>query len=229
MGMWQLAVCICILAVFAEKGHSQIPTICANEDDFTGSICCPNDCGEHGECVDVQLPTHFDPNSTDVRSNWPHYFNRTCKCDENYFGVNCSRCKYGHFGENCMEKEVIARKSVQDLTPAEWRDYINIIKMTRNYDSGYVVITGETTKPTCSPPSDSIKYDVKLYNFFAWLHHYAAKDNGKSMSCNCMILYRGEMKRIELQSTWGCCFFVFVLDRLMAKYFKLGRPWVQQV
>ena len=194
--MWLLAVWICVLALFPEKGRTQIPTICANEGNLTNLVCCPNECGEsqgHGRCADIELPT-FDFNTTDVRKNWPHYFTRVCECSENYFGVECSRCKYGHFGENCTEKKIIARKSVNDLTAEEWSDYIDVINMTRTHPSGYVVILNESV--TGSPVTD-LRDDVKLYDFFAWLHHYAAKDNERGMLIN----HGGILKDIKVKGS----------------------------
>ena len=180
MGMWlQLAVCLSLLALLPERVWSQIPSVCAKRDNFENSICCPDECGENGRCVDVQLPPAFDSSSSDVKGNWPHYFTRACKCFGNYHGVSCSRCKYGYFGETCTETEVIPRKSVLDLTAEDWSDYIKTIKMTRTYDSGYVVITSENPTGN-SPPAEDMKRNVSLYNLFVWVHNYAAR----GMSCN---------------------------------------------
>lgn len=166
------AVCTLVIALSSQV-NSQIPTACANERSLQTLTCCPDDCGgdNRGECVDIGVPHNMTSN--DVRDNWPHYFTRACSCMGNYAGVDCTRCKYGYYGTNCNQKQVIARQSIHDLDDEEWTDYINILKMTRTCDSGYKIVLAE------SPPgtSDIDMADVTLYNFFVWSHHFAAKNN----------------------------------------------------
>ena len=170
------AVWIGLLLWLPKEGSSQIPTVCSTASHLTNMTCCPDDCGQaegHGQCEDIPLPSTFSMASTDVRHNWPHYFTRACKCSGNYYGVDCSRCKYGYFGDNCEQKQVLARKSVQDLTAAEWSDYAEILKMARSYNSGYIVVLSETQPGT----ADLETADIDLYDFFVWQHHYSSKDN----------------------------------------------------
>ena len=183
MGMWLLAASICCLAVFPEKGHAQIPAVCATADNLQRMVCCPDNCGQdegRGECVDVRPPM-FDSNSTDVRGNWPHYFTRACNCSGNYYGVDCTRCKYGYYGDSCELKQKLERRSTENLSVIEWNNYINILKMARNYDSDYAIVVRELENTTIGA-TEIASHTVRtnLYNFFVWLHHYSAKDNERT-------------------------------------------------
>ena len=155
--------------------NSQIPKVCANANSLQNMECCPSDCGNtsgRGMCVDVQpLP---DIRSCDVRFNWPHYFRRICQCNDNYGGYDCSRCKYGYYGSDCSMKNTIPRKNILNITDSELEEYIEILQMTRTYNSGYVVVLNESR-----PGRTNVKVvnDVYLYNLFIWLHHFSARDS----------------------------------------------------
>ena len=130
-----------------------------------------------GTCttLNLNLPSSGFTHIT-VRDNWPYYYTQVCTCNNNYAGVDCSRCKYGYYGDNCTQSMVLPRRPISDLTDKEWTDYIDILKMTKNYTSGYFVFVEEpdgagvdlTSLPTTV---------VELYDLFTWQHHYAAKDN----------------------------------------------------
>ena len=62
--------------------------------------CCPvtadGVCGGEagrGECASVNFDRHSN-DTTNVRVNWSHYHTRICKCNGNFGGYDCSRCKY---------------------------------------------------------------------------------------------------------------------------------------
>ena len=72
-----------------------------------------------------------------------------------------------------MEKQIIARASLEDRTSEDWIEHNQIINLTRTYDSGYSVVLEE-----CVPGTPNImKASVTVYQLFIWLHHYSAKDN----------------------------------------------------
>ena len=162
------------IIIIAQNVNSQIPTKCTDRDSLLNLECCPDNCGadkSRGRCVNLDLPHNMG--SMDVRENWPHYFTRACNCTGNYGGVDCSRCKYGYYGINCEEYAVLPRKPIHKLTDQDWTNYLNILKMSRTYDSGYQVVLDQ------SPPgSINIRLvKITLYNIFIWLHHFAAKDS----------------------------------------------------
>ena len=162
------------IALSSQIGYSQIPTVCANEESLRNLVCCPNDCGArdgHGSCINLGIPHNMTSN--DVRGNWPHYFTRACNCTGNYSGVDCSRCKYGYYGTNCEEYDISPRRPIDRLTGPEWTKYIDILTKTRMHDSGYKVVLNQSL-----PGNVNINLvDIKLYDLYVWLHHFAAKDS----------------------------------------------------
>ncbi len=168
---WIIVISIALSSQFVS---SQIPTACSDPDSLQNLTCCPNNCGadeSRGSCVDLGLRHNME--SLDVRGNWPHYFTRACSCTGNYSGVDCSRCKYGHFGTNCEKYAVISRRPIHLLTGEEWTNYTNILKMSRTRDSGYEIVLDQYRPGTV----DIETADIDLYDFFVWLHHFAAKDS----------------------------------------------------
>ena len=96
-----------------------------------------------------------------------------CRCNGNYSGYDCSRCKFGHYGPDCSQSQVLPRRPIASYTDEEWEELIEIIQLLRSHDSGYTVILEE------SFPGDSslLMTNITLYKLYVWLHHYAAKDS----------------------------------------------------
>lgn len=158
---------------------AQIPTVCTDSHSLENMTCCPvtedGVCGEdtgRGKCSDVNFARHSNQ-TTDVRANWPHYYTRVCKCSGNFGGYDCSRCKYGYYRQNCSSKAIIPRKPLRDFTDDEWKDFVDILKLTKTHDSGYQVVLEERLPGT----SDLAMSNISLYDLMIWLHHYTAKDN----------------------------------------------------
>ena len=173
---WMVVICIAVFSLSPQSVISQIPVSCSDAESLRNMECCPNNCGgpSRGRCVNIDLPSGFNVFSTDVRANWPHYFRRACSCNGNYGGYDCSRCKYGYYGSNCIKDQNRPRKSIYDLNDMEWQKYIGILKMTRTYPSGYKVVLNENRPGSTN---NIMTVDIKLYNLFIWQHHYAAKNN----------------------------------------------------
>ena len=59
----------------------------------------------------------------DDRAWWPlAFYDRTCKCRGNFYGLDCSSCKHGYMGKDCDQKsKVLVRKSLTKLTIGEIR------------------------------------------------------------------------------------------------------------
>ena len=166
-------VCTVCIILLPHIVRAQIPTVCTREVDLRGMECCPEGCGapSRGKCAKLGVP--FDMNSTDVRGNWPHYFTRACICSNNFAGVDCSRCKYGYYGDDCDQKQELPRNSTRTLTGEQWVEYIKILRATRTYDSGYTIVLNESKPGTTNLNTTK----TTLYNLFVWLHHFAAKDS----------------------------------------------------
>ena len=114
-------------------------------------------------CIAIHLTTYTK-----------YLYIQACQCNGNYSGYDCSRCKFGHYGPNCGQSQVLPRRPLASYTDEEWRQLIQIIQLSRSHDSGYTVIL-EESYPSNSSLSMS---NITLYKLYVWLHHYASKDTG---------------------------------------------------
>ena len=80
------------------------------------------------------------------------------------------RCKFGYYGADCSQSQVLPRESVATWTDEDWTEYNNALGMTRTADSGYVAVLEETY-----PGNTTLRTaNLTIYGMFIWLHHYAA-------------------------------------------------------
>ena len=167
-----------IFCTILQHSNGQFPVECMDDNSLRSRTCCPNVCSNQGTCtdLDIALP-QGQYNSSTVRDNWPHYFTRVCVCNGNFAGADCSRCKYGYYGNDCSEMMILPRRPISNLTDSEWIDYINILKASRNYQSGYFVFLEEPTGPNTDLTTLRKTTVDSLYDLFIWQHHYAAKDS----------------------------------------------------
>ena len=173
-----VVLCGFLLGALSQIALAQIPTACADRRSLEDMTCCPATvdgvCGQdagRGLCVATNFTGH-STETTDVRVNWPHYYTRICKCSGNFGGYDCSQCTYGYYGPDCGTKAVLPRKPVRDFTDQEWEDFIDIIRQTKTYDSGYKVVLEERQPGT----ADLLMSNVSLFDLMIWMHHFAAKD-----------------------------------------------------
>ena len=169
---------------------AQIPRVCADTNSLETLTCCPSTtdgvCGgnsNRGQCIELDL-SGYSRTTGDVRENWPHYFTQVCSCNGNYAGYDCSRCKYGYFGSDCSQKQVLPRRDVATFSDDEWDEYNEILNLTRYYDSGYVVVLKESFPGV----ADLQTTNVSIYFLYIWMHHYAAKDSSNRGIINVMLL-----------------------------------------
>ena len=189
----QLAVLL-LSAVVINFSFAQFPMACSDNDSLTNGICCPDAedgsgmCGgdERGSCQNISIPTSSNARHKQVRDRWPFYFRQVCNCVGNFAGYDCTRCKYGYYGDQCDMKYSGIRKSISQFTSSEWNEYTDILNNTRTYNSSYFVFTEEPTTDTTSFTTLNKAENVSLYKLFVWQHHYVAKDNEKG---NINLLY----------------------------------------
>ncbi|KAI6650261.1 Tyrosinase b precursor [Oopsacas minuta] len=174
---------IVVLVLLPLHTYGQIPTVCSDANSLGNSICCPDTsdgvCGEsagRGACVSLSL-SGYDSGSSHVRDNWPHYYTQMCSCNGGYGGIDCSRCKIGYYGSDCSRIDVTPRREVGSYTPAEWDEFNRVLRLTREYDSGYQVVLKEEV-----PGTEILETtNASLYGLYVWMHHYAAKDSLASL------------------------------------------------
>lgn len=164
-----------------QDAAAQIPAACTDATSLEQSICCPTTadgvCGadtNRGECVSLDTAAYGYSNETsNVRVNWPHYYTQVCQCNGNYGGYDCSRCAFGYYGADCSQKQVLPRRPLRDFTEEDWTTFLDILRQTRTYDSGYQVVLEESTPGNAS----LVLVNVSLYQLYTWIHHYTAKDS----------------------------------------------------
>ena len=157
---------------------AQFPKECMNATILQTKKCCPDECGSkegRGMCGSVDLPKDLQEESS-VRNAWPYYFNHVCICNHNFSGYNCGRCKYGHYGESCNNSKIVERRPISDCSPQEWKDYMDILAMTKKHYSDHMVFL-EEPQSSNSDPSQLPQSNITLYDLFVWQHHYPAKDS----------------------------------------------------
>ena len=174
-----------LVATIVSLATCQIPTVCSDTSSLQTLTCCPATsdgvCGTdagRGTCGPVNLPG-YSTETSDVRENWPHYFTHICFCNGNYSGYDCGRCSLGHYGENCSQFQVVARRDVSSFSDSEWQDFNTLLIQTREWDSGYRVVLEESTPGNISLATTN----TSLYGLFVWMHHYAAKDSQRGGQC----------------------------------------------
>lgn len=176
--MLSLTVVAATAVVLAQLSSAQIPTACTDTNSLENLICCPMTddgiCGQNanrGSCISVDFEG-YDSETSDVRVNWPHYYTQLCQCEGNFGGYDCSRCALGYFGSDCSQFQVLPRPAVRDFTDKDWEDFIDILRMTRTFQSGYSAVLEE------SPPGNAsiVTLPLSIYEFLVWVHHYSAKD-----------------------------------------------------
>ena len=155
-----------------------------DRSSLTAKKCCPlyngSECGSddgRGVCGAITLP--IDRSS--VRDAWPYYFDHVCICAHNFSGYDCSRCKYGHHGENCNQLTVEERRPISNYTHQEWEQYLEILASTKTLPTDYFVFLEEPQSPS-SDLSQLKTSNITLYDLFVWQHHYPAKDNENNNS-----------------------------------------------
>ena len=208
-------------AVAIDSIAAQFPSACSGADSLSTRRCCPDAgsgrgvCGGsagHGQCVHITVtPSGRSEEESHkvVRDQWPHYFTQVCECSGNYAGVDCSRCKYGYYGDRCSMKSVNDRRPLSAFDAADWSDYKDILNMTRNHNSGYFVFKQEPARGATSFEDLSKAESVTLYNLFVWVHHYAAKDSEKGIMfvLRSGMTYANKQPLQYLHSNESCTFY----------------------
>ena len=136
--------------------EGQFPKVCATLDSLKSKECCPipkgftapcGSDGNRGTCQEVMIRewnftySHYKPFQVkDDRHDWPNaLYNKTCKCQSNFAGYDCSKCEFGYYGNSCTQKKILTRKNFAKLSGQEKDRYMRYINMSRYFVSDYVV------------------------------------------------------------------------------------------
>ncbi|KXJ13362.1 tyrosinase [Exaiptasia diaphana] len=190
--VWFLFICAVV-----QQSEGQFPRICTNLESLKTKTCCPipknfaEPCGsdgKRGKCEELILRdwnytySHFQPfQNDDERHNWPRaMYEKTCKCNGNFGGYDCSKCEFGFSGTNCTKKKTLKRRNFLKLSPEEKDRYMRYINESKYFLSDYVVTTKfyeeiSEVVQAGEDPSEMF-HNVSNYDLFTWMHYYSARD-----------------------------------------------------
>ena len=184
--------------------RGQFPAVCNTEDSLASKTCCPNNCGDHGDCVNVsdavtQSWNRADPNIVeflkngppgygwpmDVRYQWPlRVFQKVCQCEEGWGGYDCSHCDFGYIeeGGECVkrsESQLYERKEFSKLSKEERDEYLAILKEAKNEAEDKMVWAVVTEEPMHNNTDDEPTFklqNVSTYDMLVVLHFLSARE-----------------------------------------------------
>lgn len=106
---------------------AQFPRVCVTPEGLRSAQCCPsplaleNDpCGAssgRGQCVDVSADARahgpqYPYDGRDDRERWPlRFFTRACRCNGNFSGFDCGRCRHGLTGDGCERRVPVGQRN----------------------------------------------------------------------------------------------------------------------
>lgn len=125
--MWPLCGGMLLLMHALVLVSAQFPRVCVTPEGLRSAQCCPspfaleNDpCGAssgRGQCVDVSADARahgpqYPYDGRDDRERWPlRFFTRACRCNGNFSGFDCGRCRHGLTGDACERRVPVGQKN----------------------------------------------------------------------------------------------------------------------
>ena len=195
--MIRVLLSIYIVFACAVVVKSQFPAVCNNAMSISSKTCCPNDCGgaNKGNCTDItayadETWSRSRPdiveiirNSTnlpgkgkaDFRYKWPTVvFERVCVCGGNYYGADCTECKFGYTGDDCgTRKTIITRKTFSRLNQTEKDEVIQGYSLLKHDYGRWGVVVDE---PVSYNSGSVTLLNVSTYDMIVFLHSVVGRD-----------------------------------------------------
>ncbi|XP_035660532.1 tyrosinase-like [Branchiostoma floridae] len=174
--------------------YGQFPRACTDDLSLSTGRCCPlwpaadgtaSPCGEalgRGTCRQIQPDD--SPHSpsypyvgVDDRERWPTvYWNWTCECRDNFYGIECSECKHGYTGQNCTERKVLIRRNIFDLSWWERTRFLRALDESKATVSERWVIPVTPYVNVLTNGSKPEFANVTTYDALVWMHYYVVRD-----------------------------------------------------
>ncbi|XP_035658296.1 tyrosinase-like [Branchiostoma floridae] len=176
-----------LMVGFSRRCDAQFPRVCTNDASLKSKVCCPipkgftEPCGGpgRGQCANTPDPTVEDAAwkyayQVDDRRHWPTvFFNRTCACEGNFSGYDCTKCTWGYREPDCKIKQKPAvRRNIRDLSAQEKKTLQRYFDRAKNTISDFVYAL--EFKDNIGGSEDFA--NVSVWDFFVATHYYASRD-----------------------------------------------------
>ena len=177
--------CLVFIIFTFPYAEDKFPKVCTSLTSLKNKKCypipkgftapCGND-GNRGTCQELIIHdcsfkySHYQTfQKGDEHHSWPHaLYHKTCKCNSNFAGYDCSKCEFGYYGKNFLK-----------LSAEKKDQYMRCINMSSYYISNYVVTLtpyqeiNKTVMANRDPTA--LCHNISNYDLFAWIHYYAAR------------------------------------------------------
>nr|XP_002129679.2 L-dopachrome tautomerase [Ciona intestinalis] len=173
--------------------YAQFPRVCATLEAIEAHQCCPflsgngSRCGEEegrGSCVDIKIDDlphgqQYVLVGIDDRERWPErFFNRSCVCNSNYGGFDCSGCKPGWQGEDCsQQRPPVIRQNIMNMTQEERETFLDVLDLSKSIPHpDYVVAQDHYRNLVAENATEPNFINITIYDLFVWVHYYSVRD-----------------------------------------------------
>ncbi|MBN3310228.1 5,6-dihydroxyindole-2-carboxylic acid oxidase-like [Amia ocellicauda] len=185
--MWSCGFLVTLCAVLV---RCQFPRECVSPAGLRSGECCPspsgdpsNICGSstgRGQCVSISVDRRphgpqYPHDGQDDRERWPlTFFNRTCRCNGNFSGYNCGRCRHGFTGVNCDQRTAVVRRNIMEMSADQKRFFVNALDQAKRTIHPDIVIATRRYQEVFGPDGNTMQFEnISIYNFFVWSHYYS--------------------------------------------------------
>ena len=113
----RIITCLVFIVFTLTCAEGQFPRLCTSLASLKDKKCCPIPKGFSAPCgsdrnrgtrQELVIPdwslkySHYQLfQEDDERHNWPHaLYHKTCKCNSNFAGHDCSKCEFGYYGKD---------------------------------------------------------------------------------------------------------------------------------
>nr|XP_002119601.1 5,6-dihydroxyindole-2-carboxylic acid oxidase-like [Ciona intestinalis] len=173
--------------------YAQFPRACATLEAILSHECCPelagtgSSCGElegRGSCQDITIDDlphgqQYVLVGIDDRERWPErFFNRSCVCNGNFGGFDCSGCKPGWEGDDCLTRRAPAvRQNIMNMTAEERNVFLDILDLSKTTPHPDYVVAQDHYRNLLGENGTEPNFtNISIYDLFVWVHYYSVRD-----------------------------------------------------
>ena len=192
----RIITCLVLIVFTFPLAEGQFPRVCTFLTNLKNKKCCPipkgfsAPCGSGGnrgtwqEMIIRDWTFKFSHNQPfqkdDERHNWPPaLYHKTCKCNSNFAGYDCSKCEFGYYDNDCTQKK---NPDSQKFSQVVSRGEASVHQVHQHVQALHKRLCGDfdTIKWRCQQKSNrdptALFHNVSNYDLFVWIHYYAVRD-----------------------------------------------------